>query len=65
MTLTEAKQIGDDPGDNDYSALSAAYDRLLRTGANGGVRNSERALARLQRRLGNLRRAMLIVDRHF
>jgi hypothetical protein len=57
MTLTEAKAIADDPVRRSTvlnSLIVKAVERLEQTRSNGGVRNSERALTRLDRRIGLL-----------
>lgn len=58
MTLTEAKTIADAPVGRDAVILNMAYKRLEETLTNGGVRNSNRAINRLERRLENLRGAL-------
>ena len=57
MTLSEAKTIADAPAGRNAVLLSMAYKRLASTRTNGGVRQSERAMQRLDRRLENLRNA--------
>ena len=54
MRLTRAKEIADAPGSFPVALLREAHARLARTLGNGGVRNSERASARLERRLAAL-----------
>jgi ubiquinone biosynthesis protein UbiJ len=54
MTITEAKAVADNPSGFTPEEWKAAHERLEKTKSNGGVRNSERATARLERRLGYL-----------
>jgi hypothetical protein len=57
-SLTLAKTIADNPDAHSVDQLRGAWGRLQRTSINGGVRNSERATARLQRRLDRLTAAI-------
>jgi len=50
-SLALAKEIANNPRAYSLDQLRDAFDRLAKTRTNGGVRNSERASARLERRL--------------
>lgn len=54
MRLSEAAAIADRPHGHDLDTIKRAHARLAVTARNGGVRNSERAQARLARRLDAL-----------
>lgn len=54
MKLFEAEAVADDPTNYTGSELSTALRRLRGTRSNGGVRNSERASVRLERRIAAL-----------
>lgn len=54
MKLTDAKLIADRPKCFPLEQLREARDRLARTRRNGGVRNSERAGEKLERRIKRL-----------
>lgn len=59
LMLHEAQDIADRCGRGEAANFSnaqlwTAFQRLRRTTTNGGVRNSERAMARLNRRLAAL-----------
>lgn len=49
--LTLAKTIADAPSAYDPQQIASAFAYLVKTRANGGVRNSERAINKLERRL--------------
>ena len=62
MDLTSAKNVADQPWQHGLEALKAARVRLCATRANGGVRNSERAQARLEKRLDRLDKAIEVAS---
>lgn len=59
MGLTAAKLIAERPAAHSVADLGAALERLISTRSNGGVRNSERAQLRLERRIDALRAELL------
>ncbi|MGA8611157.1 MAG: hypothetical protein WB760_05480, partial [Xanthobacteraceae bacterium] len=52
--LTLAKTIADDPDSHSIDQMRGALEYLERTRSNGGVRNSDRAIVQLERRLARL-----------
>ena len=57
-SLTLAKTIADAPDRHSIDQMRGAREYLQQTSRNGGVRNSERAMARLDKRLDRLTAAI-------